>query len=125
MPVIQKPSDLYLREKKSLTLSKEIYSAGCRTIFLKLVEQVHGVNIARLLGDLDFDSAHCLIKVDILAAIQSDTKFLSDQSRKYVFEENTNEIRPMVQITLERFVQQMNDIDAQGRQKRLYQSTSQ
>ena len=88
-------------------------------VFLKLVEEGHGVNVSRLLGDLDFDSAQCLIKVDVLSAIKSDVKLLSAASRKYAFEDDTNKIRPVVMVTLERFVQQMKEIDAHiGSRKR-------
>jgi hypothetical protein len=74
---------------------------------------MHGLNVSRLLGDLDIDSAQCLIEVDVISVIQSDTKFMSVQSREYVFENGTNNLRQVVKINLERFVQQLKEVDAQ------------
>ena len=91
---------------------------------MKLVEQVHGVNVSRLLGDLDIDSAQCLIEVDIISVIQSDTKFMSVESREYVFEDGTNKLRKAVKINLERFVQQMKEISSQVSNGKHPRSTS-
>jgi hypothetical protein len=81
---------------------------------LKLVEQAHGLKISRLLGELDIDSAGCLIAVDIFSLIQNDKKFMSIDSREYVFEDGTNNFRVPVKYTLQRFVQQMKEIDHQA-----------
>ncbi|CAF4011298.1 unnamed protein product [Rotaria magnacalcarata] len=102
------------RTKKNPSLSpKNIYLASCRTDFLKLVEQAHGLNVSRLLGDLDIDSAQCLIAVDVISVIQFDTKFMGVESREYVFENGTNNLRKVVKINLERFVQQMKEVAGQ------------
>ncbi|CAF1144058.1 unnamed protein product [Rotaria sp. Silwood1] len=100
-------------KKNPSSSPKNIYFASCRTDFLKLVEQAHGLNVSRLLGDLDIDSAQCLIAVDVISVIQSDTKFMSFESREYVFENGTNNLRKAVKINLERFVQQMKEVAGQ------------
>jgi hypothetical protein len=109
------------RSKNSIASTKHIYHASCRTDFLHLVEQAHGLNISRVLGDLDIDSAQCLLAIDIISLIESDTKFLSSQSRDYVFENGTNNLRKTVVVTLCRFVQQMRERDnhVPGKRQRL------
>ena len=109
---------------------KNIYFASGRTDFLKLVEQVHGVNVSRLLGDLDINSAQCLIAVDIISVIQSDIKLMSVESREHVFEDGTNNLkgerggRKAMKINLELFVQQMKEIASQVSNGKRQRSTS-
>lgn len=94
---------------------KHIYHATCRNAFLDLVEQAHGSDVSRLLGELAIDSAQCLIGVDLISLIDSDTKFMSSQSREYAFENGTRNLRTPVRITLCHFTQQMKDMHSQVR----------
>ena len=90
-----------------------------------MVEQAHGLNVWRFLGDLDIDSAECLIKVNGISVIQSDTKFMSVESREYVFENGTSNLCKAMKINLGRFVQQMKMVAGQICDGKRPQSTGQ
>ncbi|UJR38638.1 hypothetical protein I4U23_031303 [Adineta vaga] len=87
-----------------------IYYARGRIEFLQLVKEVHGEKMSRFLGEIDIDSAHCLISVDIIAVIEKDKKLLSIESQKYLFDEETKKIRSAFQVNIERFIKQMKSI---------------
>ncbi|CAF1010926.1 unnamed protein product [Adineta ricciae] len=81
---------------KRLTSSlKKIYFACGRTEFLRLVQKEHGEKMSRFLRELDIDSAQCLINIDLISIIQDDEKFLSKESRDYLFKDGTEKIRPI------------------------------
>ncbi|CAF1038572.1 unnamed protein product [Adineta ricciae] len=46
-------------------------------------------------SELDIDSAQCLINIDLISIIQDDEKFLSKESRDYLFKDGTEKIRPI------------------------------
>jgi hypothetical protein len=98
---------------KSSYSPEKIFNASCRVEFLQLIEQAHGPNMARLLGELDIDSATCLLKVNVMSEIQSSRKLLSSASVDYVFEDSKNDVRAPVKINLEQFIHQMNQVSSQ------------
>ena len=89
-----------------------------------LDQQAHGSNVSRLLGELDIDSAQCLIEVDVISLIQSDKKYMSFESGEYVFEDGSNNVRQVVKINLERFIKQMREVASQVPNEKRQRSTS-
>ncbi|CAF0982906.1 unnamed protein product [Adineta ricciae] len=105
---------------KRLSLSlKKIYFAWGRTEFLRLVQQEYGEKMSRFLEELDIDSAQCLINIDLISIIEEDEKFLSKESRDYLFKDGTKKIRPIIQQNIQRFVDQMRQLAIYEKHKQL------
>jgi hypothetical protein len=87
--------------------------ASCRRDFLQLLEEAHGLSVSRLLGELDINSAQCLIQVNLVSVIERDSRFLSVESRGYAFDNETSNLRDTVKINLQCFVDQMTEMARQ------------